>query len=97
MMVWMDLSLWEVDEINRLLPASSQALVESQRVSIFIFVWRMPFSGIWLFVDIEWTVFSEELIASTFRVENPLAKNKREQVPADRLHVGAVLSLDYRG
>jgi hypothetical protein len=45
--------------------------------------WRMPSSGMWSRVDLVWTDVSEELIASIFRVEEPLARNQREQVAAD--------------
>jgi hypothetical protein len=34
-------------------------------------------------VDLVWTDVSEECIASIFRVENPWARNQREQVAAD--------------
>jgi hypothetical protein len=43
----------------------------------------MPSSGMWHRVDLMWTDVSEERIASIFRVENPRARNQREQVAAD--------------
>jgi hypothetical protein len=43
----------------------------------------LPSSGMWRSVDIVWTDVSEERIASIFRIENPRARNQREQVAAD--------------
>jgi hypothetical protein len=37
----------------------------------------------WHRVDLVWTEVSEESIASIFRVENPRARNQREQVAAN--------------
>jgi hypothetical protein len=39
----------------------------------------------WRRVDLVWTDGSEEHIASIFRVENPRARNEREQVAADNV------------
>jgi hypothetical protein len=34
-----------------------------------MYLWRMPFSGMWCRVDLVWTDVSEERIASIFRIE----------------------------
>jgi hypothetical protein len=46
-------------------------------------LWRLPPSGMSRRVYLMWADVSEKFIASIFRVENPRARNQREQVVAD--------------
>jgi hypothetical protein len=61
-------------------------LLTNSRFPINLFFpWRMPSSGMWSRVDLVWTDVTEECIASVFRVENPRARNQREQLAGSPL------------
>jgi hypothetical protein len=46
------------------------------KVPTLIWRWNMPSSGMWRHVDLVWTDFSEERIASIFRVEKCVSEER---------------------
>jgi hypothetical protein len=56
-------------KIKKLFPGGWCQITKTTFSPYLCLTWRMPSSGMWRRVDLVWTDFSKELIASIFRIE----------------------------